>query len=144
MEWAELIKIAGALAVGYCLAILKSKLKKTETLFSLRMAAAKEFSELYRKYNPLNLGELYDGEIRGRKRWGGIRTDISKYQADYEHIFDNKEINDILEKILLSIAEGTNERVDGSEAEDYYKETLINMSKANDMIIQYFLEEGSS
>lgn len=119
----------------------KSKLKKTEMLFGLRMAAVREFNETYQKYDPLNLGKLHNGDVYGKTNWSGMLNDISKYQKRYGYVFEGNEINDKIEKILLSIAEGSSSEQPAFE-EDYYKETLILMSEANDMMRKYLFEEA--
>lgn len=155
MEWGEFVKIlvtfigvtASIIAVfvsGYCLSKVestKSKLKKTEMLFELRVAAVREFNETYQKYDPLNLGKLHNGDVYGKTNWSGMLNDISKYQKRYGYVFEGNEINDKIEKILLSIAEGSSSEQPAFE-EDYYKETLILMSEANDMMRKYLFEEA--
>ncbi len=131
----------------------KSRLKKTEMLFELRMAAAREFNEICQKYDPLNLGEIYNGDIRGPKRWKEIRKSISEYRAQYGYVFEGDKINATLEKILSSLDYSANSRYifhaasgDCAEAdayeENYYKDTLILMSEANDMMRKYLFEEA--
>ena len=132
----------------------KSKLKKIEMLFDLRISAAREFNAIFQKYAPLNLGELHDGEIYGKKRWEEIRKDVSKYKAQNGYVFENKAIDKILDDILLSLdysADPTYRALDanGNDAEanafeeDSYKDTLILMEKANEMIKKYLFEEAN-
>lgn len=132
----------------------KSKLKKTEILFGLRVTATKEFNAIFQKYAPLNLGELRDGDIYGKKRWEEIRKDVSKYKAQNGYVFENKAIDKILDDILLSLdysADPTYRALDANgndgEAnafeEDCYKDTLILMEKANEMIKKYLFEEAN-
>ncbi|WP_314350333.1 hypothetical protein [Campylobacter showae] len=132
----------------------KSKLKKTEILFGLRVTATKEFNAIFQKYAPLNLGELHDGEIYGKKRWEEIRKDVSKYKAQNGYVFENKAIDKILDDILLSLdysvnptymaldANGNDGEANAFE-EECYKDTLILMEKANEMIKKYLFEEAN-
>ena len=132
----------------------KSRLKKAEMLFDLRVKAAREFNTIYEKYNPLNLGELYNGDIYGEKRWSKIREDISKYKAQNSYVFEGNVINKILDDILLSLdysvnptymaldANGNDGEANAFE-EDCYKDTLILMEKANEMIKKYLFEEAN-
>lgn len=132
----------------------KSRLKKTEILFDLRVAAVREFNEIYQKYNPLNLGELHDGELYCCSlKWEEIRKDISRYRAQYEYVFESDDINRILNKILVLMDYGADPRYMFPEAngnheeasefeEERYKETLMLMSEANDMMRKYLFEEA--
>lgn len=147
MEWKDLLLFISALINGYALYNLrivereKSRLKKAEILFDLRVAAIKKFNETYQKYDPLNLGKLHNGDVYGKTNWSGMLNDISKYQKQYGYVFEGNEINDKIKKIPLSIAEGSNNEQPEFE-QDYYKETLILMSEANDMMRKYLFEEA--
>lgn len=132
----------------------KSKLKKIEMLFDLRITATREFNAICQKYNPLNLGELHDGEIYGEKRWSEIREDISKYKAQNGYVFEANEINKILDDILLSLdysadpaymtlKENDNDAEANAFEEDSYKDVLILMDKANEMIKKYLFKEAN-
>ena len=132
----------------------KSKLKKTEILFGLRVTATKEFNAIFQKYAPLNLGELHDGEIYGKKRWEEIRKDVSKYKAQNGYVFENEAIDNILDDILLSLDYSTDPKymaleANGNDAEanafeeDSYEYTLKLMEKANEMIKKYLFEEAN-
>lgn len=167
MEWGEFVKIlvtfigvtASIIAVfvsGYCLSKVestKSKLKKTEMLFELRVAAVREFNEICQKYNPLNLGELFRGNIFGPQRWDEIRESISEYRARHEYVFESTEITMKLKEILSSLDYSADPRyifpeVNGAHAEadafkeDWYKKVLALMLEANAMIKKYLFEEA--
>lgn len=160
MELKDLLLIISALVNIYALynsRIVereKSKLKKTEMLFDLRVAAVREFNEIYQKYNPLNLGELHGGELYCRSlKWEDIRKDISKYRAQYGYIFEDDEVNNVLMRILESMDYGADPKymtLINNKAEeeaswfedDRYKEMLILMSEANDMMRKYLFEEA--
>ena len=152
----SLASILAAFISGYFISKIeptKSKLKKIEMLFDLRISAAREFNAIFQKYAPLNLGELHDGEIYGEKRWEEIRKDVSKYKAQNGYVFENEAIDKILDDILLSLdysadptyraleANGNDTEANASE-EDSYKDTLILMEKANEMIKKYLFEEA--
>ncbi|WP_314987891.1 hypothetical protein [uncultured Campylobacter sp.] len=154
MEWAELIKIVGAF-IGFAASIIaafiggyylskveltKSKLKKAEILFDLRVVAVKKFNEIYQKHDPLNLGKLHNGDVYEKTNWSGMLNDILKYQAEYGYVFESNEIDDKIKKILSSIAEGSSSEQPQFE-QDYYKETLILMSEANEMMRKYLFDE---
>jgi hypothetical protein len=119
----------------------KSRLKKAEMLFELRMAAVKKFNEIYQEHDPLNLGKLHNGDVYGETNWPEMLNDILKYKKQYGYAFEGNEINEKIEKILLSIAEGLSSEQPAFE-KDYYKETLILMSEANDMMRKYLFEEA--
>ena len=152
----SLASILAAFISGYFISKIeptKSKLKKIEILFDLRIAATREFNAIFQKYAPLNLGELHDGEIYGEKRWEEIRKDVSKYKAQNGYVFENEAIDKILDDILLSLdysadptyraleANGNDTEANAFE-EDSYKNTLILMEKANEMIKKYLFEEA--
>lgn len=155
MEWGELIKIAGSF-IGFAASIIaafiggyylskveltKSRLKKAEILFELRVAAVKKFNEIHQKRDPLNLGKLHNGDVYEKTNWSGTLNDILKYQAEYVYVFESNEIDDKIKKIISSITEGSSSEQPQFE-QDYYKETLILMSEANKMIRKYLFDEA--
>lgn len=180
MEWGELIKIVGSF-IGFAASIIvafiggyylskveltKSKLKKAEILFELRVAAVREFNEICQKHNPLNLGKLRDGELYSLPKWDEIRKDISRYRAQYSYVFEGDEINDILDKILSLLVDGEAEELrmeeheylerqkiseggiittgnsPSEEAYACYEKVSIRMSEANDIMRKYLFEEA--
>lgn len=155
MEWGELIKIVGSF-IGFAASIIaafiggyylskveltKSRLKKAEILFELRVAAVKKFNEIYQKRDPLNLGKLHNGDVYEKTNWSGTLNDILKYQAEYGYVFESNEIDDKIKKIISSITEGSSSEQPQFE-QDYYKETLILMSEANKMMRKYLFDEA--
>ena len=109
-------------------------------LFDLMVVAMKKFNEIYQKYDPLNLGKLHNGDVYEKTNWSGMLNDILKYQAEYGYVFESNEIDSKIKKILSSIAEGSSSEQPQFE-QDYYKETLILMSEANEMMRKYLFDE---
>lgn len=131
----------------------KSKLKKIEMLFDLRVKAAREFNEIYQKYNPLNLNEIHDDKFYGEKKWSQIRDDVLGYRSQNEYVFENNEISQILDDILKSLDYSSTPRYLSIEANSPHKtsneiesmcymHTINLMGSANEKIRKYLFEEA--
>jgi hypothetical protein len=131
---------------------IKSKLKKTEMLFDLKIKAAREFNEICQKYNPLNLNEIHDDKFYGEKKWNQIRDDVLRYRSQNEYVFENNEISQTLDDVLKSLDYSSTPRYLSIEANSPHKtsneiesmcymHTINLMGSANEKIRKYLFEE---
>lgn len=131
----------------------KSKLKKIEILFGLRVTATKEFNAIFQKYNPLNFNEIHDDKFYGEKKWSQIRDDVLGYRSQNEYVFENNEISQILDDILKSLDYSSTPRYLSIEANSPHKtsneiesmcymHTINLMESANEKIRKYLFEEA--
>ena len=152
--------IIAAFVGGYYLSKVestKSKLKKAEILFNLRVAAVKKFNEIYQKHNPSNYEVLCYENVYSRKDLEELRKDIAQYRAEHGYVFGGDEFDKILEKAASTLGDDISEYMQyESNMEEkglltyeeagyyphYYQDTVKLISEVNDMMRKYLFEEA--
>ena len=152
--------IIAAFVGGYYLSKVestKSKLKKAEILFELRVAAVKKFNEIYQKHNPSNYEVPCYGNVYSRKDLEELRKDIAQYRAEHGYVFEDDKFDKILEEGVSALGDDIDEYIPyESDMEEkglltyeeagyyphYYQDTVKLISEVNDMMRKYLFEEA--